>query len=762
MVSSDIMRLRTLASHATAAALLSVCAARAAEFAFESGNEIHFKNRRVELDFDRKSGRWLALLGGASAEPVLHGGGLQPSVTLVMGGKTVVNGKARSLVDTRNIGASASVSAWREERIGSAIWLVIETADGDWVIQNRYGLEPDGDTIERRVRLTWRGSEETLLRRVDFLTPMLADVSDAVLEAPGAPGVLHQTIAGLPQGRWPQLGSLGPDSRPGLLIVRRPAVNLLVWGYDEVIPTRLHVQRGDAGVSFSQELLAGTRVRPGQTVDVGTQYLRWRPGTLPEVLTDFREFWNRVALRRHGSTPAWAQRARIYEALIGAKPFGGGAKHEPYPAIENLIDDLPRIAGLGFNILELMPHMPFPSYRVVDYSIEAQYAPERDLRRMVDRAHQLGLRVLLDVVMHGVVIEKVPPFAPWDRHPWLAEHPEWFSRTETGEVAKTYTWSFDLASPSYQDFMVHTYADYVRRLGVDGFRADAITWNFFPNWAPDLGRPGYASYLAAKPLFDRVREAARQVKPDVVFYTETQGPLFNTCFDLTYSYDEHWLYEALLPLRSTRGYNGLAPAIPRKMNAHETAEWLELRRLALPPETLRVHQADSHDSHEWSGLHMFKKEAFGVEGARLLFAFSAFLDGGVMNLAGAESGSEDFYRQVLSLVRSVPALDVGSTCEYLSISSSNDRVLPLLHRRGADWAIPVLSFSAEPVETELSLAALHLHPRASYELQEAFTGARMKGKGTELAHVKLQLPPYAVQLWTVANRNPEALRKRGD
>lgn len=53
---------------------------------------------------------------------------------------------------------------------------------------------------------------------------------------------------------------------------------------------------------------------------------------------------------------------------------------------------------------------PFPNYRVVDYSIEAHYAPERDLRRMVDRAHRLGLKVLLDVVMHGVVAEKGTAF----------------------------------------------------------------------------------------------------------------------------------------------------------------------------------------------------------------------------------------------------------------------------------------------------------------------------------------------------------------
>src|ERR1035441_1372439 len=32
-------------------------------------------------------------------------------------------------------------------------------------------------------------------------------------------------------------------------------------------------------------------------------------------------------------------------------------------------------------------------------------------------------------------------------------------------------------------------------------------------------------------------------------------------------------------------------------------------------------------------------------------------------------------------------------------------------------------------------------------------------KDADLSNFKLELPPYAVQLWTVANRNPEALRK---
>ena len=64
----------------------------------------------------------------------------------------------------------------------------------------------------------------------------------------------------------------------------------------------------------------------------------------------------------------------------------------------------------------------------------------------------------------------------------------------------------------------------------------------------------------------------------------------------------------------------------------------------------------------------------------------------------------------------------------------------------------MLSFSAEPVETHLSLAALGLNPRASYELTEAFTQTRRKGKGADLARFAVKLAPYGVQVWTAAAR----------
>jgi glycosidase len=579
-------------------------------------------------------------------------------------------------------------------------------------------------------------------------TPYLPASENGILEAPGYPVIPHQQLDQLPTGAWPQLDkNSAPANRAGLLAFRRGDSNLLIWGFDIAIPSQMSVNRGERGVWVGQRLLSSCRVHSGQTVKAGTQYLRLEHGDLYEALRRFQHSWDEAGVRRIGTTPAWGKDARIYEAQIGPNRWAA-RPYDPYPDIADLTSDLPRIAALGFNIVELMPHQVYPDYSVHDYlDIDTQYAREKDLRKMITRAHELGLKVLLDVVMHGVIDKRTPKIVGrFDVHPYITAHPDWFSYNEDGSMAKTYTWAFDHASPSFQDFIVRVHEEYVRRLDVDGFREDALTWNSFPNWAKDLPRLGYESFFASVPMFEKVRRRLLSVKPELLFYTETQGPLYDSCFDLSYNYDEQPFYQALLSLLSKRGYVAGRP-LPRKITAREMAQWLDMRRLAFPAGWRKVHHVDSHDSYTWGGLGMFRKEAFGVEGARLLFAFCAFLDGGIMNYAGAEKGSEEFYRKVLAVRESTPALREGM-CDYLAVRPASDRVLAPLRRLGSDWALPVLSFSAEPIRTALPLDALRLRPQGAYTLTEVFSGTERVGKGKDLSRLDIELSPYAVQVWT--------------
>jgi hypothetical protein len=699
---------------------------------------IEHGNANLRLRISASTGRWLSLEG------VLEGGDQAAAVSVTYGGvTTATTGRAHlwSIVDTGTAGAGAKVTA-REVSGGT---LKLTSEDRGWRLEQTYRL--NGDTLARSARVTWTGQGETLLRWVDLRTPAWPDLKDTTIEAPGYAAVLHEDASRLPMGAWSALGDRvdvdAPVWRPGLILLGRGERNLLVWGHNQRVASILSLYRGDRGVWISQRLYVPCRLRTGESVEAGTQYLRVAAGPLRQAMARFQSFWDEAGVGLQGPTPEWARSGRIYEVVIGEKrAWNGTSAHSPYPRVGDLTADLGRIRDLGFNIVQVMPHFPYPNYSVHDYlDIATQYAPPAEFRRMIARAHELGMKVFFDVTMHGVTDKTVNGASPYGLHPWLTKHPDWFSYTEQGRVAKTYTWSFDHASPGFRDFMVEVFSTYVRDYGADGFRVDAVTWNWFPNWAKDLPRPGYQSIYGSIGMFERVRAAVRKIKPDAVFYTESTGPGFATCFDLSYNYDEQPLYGALLPVLSNRGYAG---GTRPPMNARELAEWLDLRRLALPPSFIKVRHADSHDSHEWGGLGMFRREAFGEAGARLLFAYSALLDGAVMNFAGAEKGSEAFYKRVLGLRQSIPALREGA-CDYLAVRPGNNRVFAPLRRAGESIAIPVLSFSAEPVATTAVLEGLS----GNFEAREELSG---RTAAVEDGRLRLNLEPYAVQVWTLRPR----------
>jgi hypothetical protein len=716
-----------------------------------AGSELTVPAGGIDFRFDSGSGRWLSAHETASGAALLTSGARIPQVTITHGGVTsVTTGRFHlwSILGANSTTIDGGGSRIAQDVSGGSTRVKIESMAGEWRVHQEFTLGGEAGSLERRVRLTWNGEGETLLRWVDLLTPIAGVEEWQTLQAPGYAGILRRNLTALPMGEWKPDDRADPDvpgRRPGLMILSRPGAQLLTWSFDRAIPSVATVHRSDWGVSFQHRFFASCRLRKGQAVTVGTQYFMLQKGDLRDGLAKMRKFWRKAGLERQDETPGWGRSPAIYEVHLGR--FGSRA---PYPDIQALTADLERIADLGFDVIQLMPRFPYPHYRVHDYlDIETHYAPEPALRAFIRRAHELGLKVLLDVVMHGVADRRNSPDGRFDRHPFLDQHPEWFSYTEDGRVAQTYTWAFDHASPSFVDYISQVFAEYIRRLDVDGFRVDAATWNLFPNWAAGLPRPGYLSFYGSVPMFERVRKEVRAIKPDTLFITETTGPLFATGFDLTYNYDELWTYGGLLPLRSESGWS----VWRHKINARQLAEWLDLRDRVFPDRWQKVRQADSHDT--WMrGRNRFVRDLLGIEGARLLFALCAFLDGGVMVWAGGEEGSEDFYRNILRARRDSSAM--RGEIDYLALRPDNDRVFAPLWTQHGEWAIPVLSFSPKALETRLPLDALGLKPDVTYKLIERVSGSTRIATGAGLRHLSLELPAYGVQVWTISESEAAA------
>jgi glycosidase len=719
-------------------------------------DQVRVTNGRIELRFSRETGRWLSLIDPKDGEVLLDSGHYLSPVLLTVGGHTTVTrGQQQvwSIEDVENIGTATELVKWRTRQIGDTSWFELKTSQGNWTIWQDYGFDSGSGFLLHRVRIRWDGKGMKMIRWVDLRTPSITQPGRTTLAAPGN-GFLYQPADYLPMGQWPALpevpGIDAPAWRLGIIAVFQMGRTLVIWPFSNDIPSIMLMNRSHWGIWIEQRMLAACRLHPGQVLEAGTQLIRLYPGPIKPAMKHFHSFWDDMDVRLQDETPDWGKDARIYEVQIGHMRELSESSLKPYETITDLKNDLKRISDVGFNIIQIMPRMPFPSYSVHDYfDIDIQYAPENELRQMIDRAHEMGLKVFLDVVLHGVTDKSINPEAVFDHNPLLAEHPGWFSYTEEGKIAMTYTYAFDHRNPEVQDYMAEVFSFYIEKLNVDGFRVDAVTWNCFPNWSEDLTRPAYSSLYGTATMMDMVRKEVHRINPEIVFYNEAAGPLYYRSFDLSYNYDEQWLYSAILSGRRPVGRSTRRWSEPG-MTAQDLGEWLEMRRLCMPEGLLRVHHVDSHDAFYNSGS-LYRKEMLGEEAARMLFALAAFIDGGVMSFAGAENGSENFYNQVLTLRKSIPALQTG-TCEYLTVVTENEWVFAPLRRKGNDWALPVLSFAKEPLTVSLPFDNIGLEADTVYTLLEAFSGKEVSGKGRELRSLRIQLEPLGVQLWIPVNK----------
>ena len=155
-----------------------------------------------------------------------------------------------------------------------------------------------------------------------------------------------------------------------------------------------------------------------------------------------------------------------------------------------LAEKLDYISGLGMNGIWLMPVMPSPSYHKYDvtdyYSIDPQYGTLEDFSALLEKAHALGIDVIIDLVLNHTSNE----------HPWFlsarsgadSEYRNWYNWSDSPQdgYAKAgeayYECRFvntmpdlNLDNPEVRAEIENILRFWLEDVGVDGFRLDAVT-----------------------------------------------------------------------------------------------------------------------------------------------------------------------------------------------------------------------------------------------------------------------------------------------
>ncbi|MFN3522003.1 MAG: malto-oligosyltrehalose trehalohydrolase [Phenylobacterium sp.] len=161
------------------------------------------------------------------------------------------------------------------------------------------------------------------------------------------------------------------------------------------------------------------------------------------------------------------------------RPWEEAVVYELHPGLmggfEGVARELPRLADLGVTAVELMPVNQFPGARNWGYDGVLPYAPAEayggpdGLKALVDRAHGLGLMVLLDVVYNH--------FGPDGN--FLGLYAPQFFRDD---LDTPWGVAIDFRRPQVRRFFTDNVLYWLSEFRLDGLRFDAVHAISEPDW----------------------------------------------------------------------------------------------------------------------------------------------------------------------------------------------------------------------------------------------------------------------------------------
>jgi len=213
----------------------------------------------------------------------------------------------------------------------------------------------------------------------------------------------------------------------------------------------------------------------------------------------------------------------IYEAHVGMSQEEG--KVGSYREFADNV--LPHVKKAGYNTIQLMAIMEHPYYGSFGYQVSNFFAasswfgkPE-DLKYLVNKAHSLGIRVLLDLVHSHAVKNTAEGINMFDGTVW-----QFFHDGDKGEHPAWGTKCFDYGKTGVLHFLLSNLKFWLTEYHFDGFRFDGITSMLYHDHG--LGTDfnsndkyfSYNTHTEAITYLQLANELIRQVNPDAITIAE--------------------------------------------------------------------------------------------------------------------------------------------------------------------------------------------------------------------------------------------------
>ncbi len=415
--------------------------------------------------------------------------------------------------------------------------------------------------------------------------------------------------------------------------------------------------------------------------------------------------------------PEWLKDAVLYEVNI--------RQYTPEGTFDAFAEHLPRLKKLGVDILWLMPVHPISEknrkgtlgsyYSVRDYQgINPEFGTLDDFKRLVNRSHELGMKVIIDWVANHT---------GWD-HKWISEHPDWYTQDSTGAIiSPNPDWS-DIADLNFavqpmRREMIREMQYWLRETDIDGFRCD-VAW----------GVP--------QDFWEEARTSLDSVKPVYMLAEDEDHPEFlEKAFDSNYAWKLHHLMNDVAQGKKNAGViKACFDSLPPYANGSFPMQFIT-----------------NHDENSWAGTvqermgaaaDAFAVLSFTVPGIPLIYSGQeaglnkrlAFFEKDT--ISWSDLSRQDFYAGLIRLKTENPALwngEEGGSIKFLT-TNKPDQVLAWIREKNENKVLVVMNLFSQPVVLDAEFGV-------QQEMKEWFGKEMLVGE-----KVNIELQPWEYRVYS--------------
>ena len=297
--------------------------------------------------------------------------------------------------------------------------------------------------------------------------------------------------------------------------------------------------------------------------------------------------------------------------------------------------------------------------------INPEFGTVSDFKSLVEKAHQLGMKVIIDWVANHT---------GWG-HEWTKPHPDWYMKDAKGNFTEENGW-YDVIDLNYdvKDMrlaMIDAMKYWISKFDIDGFRCDM-------------------AHLVPLDFWKEARPACETLKP-LFWLAECEEISYHDIFDVSYAWS--WMHQTERFMRGEAPMNAIIDTL------HQYAQY--------PQDSQKLFFTANHDENTWNGTEY---EKYG-DAAKAFAVFTCTWLGMPLIYSGQELPNykrlqffdkdliewsdniqlHDFYKTLLNLHKS-KAIGAGET--FILPTNSNG-LIAFLRKQDSEVVLVILNLLKE-------------------------------------------------------------------